>query len=386
MKNSIHILILIFLTNVVTIIAQIAVPWNHCELHGFGGDPKGMSEIDNHVAFNYPRFFGAPRYGVRPDIMSFSQSFNYQTDEKIPTVFSMPPAGRLSKILKSANYPYNYIAIGHSLGGLFARALVHNQDWSDTTNLLVRGFITIGTPNEGVDMIRNARFFSELEAQAQIKMGRGDLSILNVLGGAIWEIIRPVIHVVSILAQSNIPQLQESEPGSNFLKNANGPNLQKLESRLPSGRAIVWGDYGDLKFPGYSEGRVGSEKYRAVINEAQSKSNWHSNEESNLKSQEHWWTPIIAIKRIWHGLRAIDWKITRDGYWDANNAWEWATANRGASDTFISTNSQKGIPNVKIIEKINNKPNEEIIHTDEDEKWISILAVERALIKMGITH
>lgn len=49
-------------------------------------------------------------------------------------------------------------------------------------------------------------------------MGRGDLSILNVLGGAIWEIIRPVIHVVSILAQSNIPQLQESEPGSNFKK------------------------------------------------------------------------------------------------------------------------------------------------------------------------
>lgn len=313
------------------VFAQLVAPMNHFHVHGWTGAPNDMVAQEQFIRTNIASF--GNNVGSRPGYNSFS----------IPGI-----GAEANNVIGQLNTTNNF-GFGYSAGGLVTRSVSHSQGIVPNpppANVFVRGFVTMGTPNAGARFATEYPQFVRKFANAETRILRGPLT--SFLANFLGSILTAIVEFGLAIARQLEPFFgfkNDMAINSNYITTANGAFMAAREASLPQGRAAVWSDFGQFKYPGFKGGIPGRNDYINRINQAQDNANHHVREADRLRSKRRWWNAVVIGPRIgWHKGRDSDWRDTRDGLIDLNNAWEDHTSRRAASDTFIERNSQMGLP------------------------------------------
>lgn len=317
-------------------------PWNHFEAHGLSASPDVMINVESVTRQACPQTFNN-RQGVRPEWYS-TTNLDYQAFNGVYNQLDL-------------NNKTNYIGIGHSAGGLIARSVSHIQGVVPRPlpdNVLVRGFITMGTPNTGAIFAGEYSAFAYAWTAARAKIWRAPLSFFGAIGGHLFgSIMNPAIGFVGSFerAYSGITNgaIENLRPGSSYLTTINGATRQSYEQSLPNGKACVYSEWGHWKYPAFFGGGNPAQARTDYLNEIRyftDKNGHHDRTGGEHQSKGRWWRPWWYASAAWHRMRAGDYNAARAGMNDVAGAWEQHTSHKTNSDAFIATSSQIGLPNV----------------------------------------
>jgi hypothetical protein len=237
-----------------------------------------------------------------------------------------------------STYSGDYVGLGYSLGGLFAR--YEAQVYGST---FISGLVTLHTPNNGIwmgDFAHRSTFVAQwVKGQAGMLAGSisfmgvtfyGLANALNVIGQWVGE----MVNDIATTFDGGVPQ--DCAPGSGLLNSINGTQ--------PTGvlRVAV---FGNTQAPYYAFFR--SDAYGSAWNTAQSTAQQSAQTWNNVANgiHPHWWCPWRYTQRDLANACAGNWNTVYNSMNDVENAWEDATAGRGQqSDGFVGVASQKAIP------------------------------------------
>ena len=320
---------------------SLAIPQPHFFIHGWGLPwGAGTSEVSNMASDMKTRF----GWGVDPVLPGYDglTAACGSCGVSWADAVTFPVTG-VHKQLTNA-FSGDYVGLGYSEGGLFAR--YEAQQYGSG---FVTGLVTDHTPNTGTwmgDFGHRADWVARW-IDATLRMHRGDMGFLywawEVGGGVLLEAaIEIAAQAVNLLATAVLGGLpQDAAPGSGLLNSINGTQ--------PAGvlRVAVWGQ---TQYP-YSAYYT-SDDEGAAWKGAESAARQNSHDNDNLANgvHPHWWCPWRYVQQAWYRSRAGDWSATANAMDDVENDWEDNTAGRGdVSDGFVGIESQKAIPSADAV-------------------------------------
>lgn len=273
----------------------------------------------------------------------------------LPQYSSVPfiPVASLGPISQTSNaHPEGrYIGVGYSAGGLITRSIVNLHGVVvPPARGFVEGFVTLGTPHTGASITHRWEWLLFKDAVAKSRIERGSLSLI-AYGSLVFDLaISTLLTVVGEAVRANTPFVQDLKPGSSWLSVANGSSWQAIENSLVRGKTVVYGEVVGRKRPAHNSSTPADinpdqNAYQLKINEARANAHYYDRKAEELNRGGWLRRAANWVPRTWNRMRAGDWSAAANGYEELNDAWEWATADRGPSDTFISVESQTGLPN-----------------------------------------
>lgn len=328
-------------------LAQTEAELNHFYLHGWTGDKSDMNTLATYIANQSNDWTSAP------DLQNYG-SFN--------SIYSQ--AASVDEAYKQNHPNGHYIGVGYSAGGLVERGVVNLHGKVDALHpAFVEGFVTLNTPNLGADIAHRWEGWISKQIFAQCKIGRGDLGLAvygNYLVGIFWT---PILVALGELIRASWQFTRDLIPGSSYFTYFNGAVGQGIETSIPRGKTCVYGQAEGRKLPAYNATgddyhiNVAQNAYQQKIDDARRYSHEHDQKANGLNRGGWFRRAANWFARTYHRSRAGDWNASADGWEDLNDAWEWATADRGQSDGFISYKSQTGLPYTKGKHRILGKSN-----------------------------
>lgn len=349
MKKIFYVLTLILLMNAALDAQGI---FNHFYLHGW---TQNSGQVFNLSQWTNAKFID---WKTGPELFSYN-SYNGMHSHAL----------NISTAMHQRHTEGEYIGLGYSAGGPILRDVAQINACSALTgggcNALLSGFITLDAPNNGASIADRWQWWLYKDAYASYKIQRGDASLfafLDLLAGTFWSTVGAVIGSV---VQNLWPMTLDLKPGSAYFTNLNSTSSIGLERTTVRGWVAVFGDIEASeaphrgvrwRYPGFlANGDHQSiddaqDSRQKAIDDANNNAWWHDDHANHL----HGFWNVFA--RAWHRMRASDWRVSAQGWADEDDAWEWATADRQASDGFIAISSQianSELPPVKINHNMN---------------------------------
>ena len=165
----------------------------------------------------------------------------------VPTLVSGDPLASQASVLTSriaADSGIGYILVGHSQGGLIARATAQNLSGVQGK---ITGVLTVDTPNLGADIAQSLAYgiTSGFQADAQGLYniaGCGSVfdNLACTLAGVIWA---GASNLAEIGIDNSLPSLADLQPGSSFLNALNNAPESFLRAGIVSNSDPRWVEF-----------------------------------------------------------------------------------------------------------------------------------------------
>jgi hypothetical protein len=310
---------------------------HHFFIHGFSSPLGAGASMMDGVSSDMTTRFSWTLAAI-PVLPDYSGILTPASDG-IAWVDNYPSTGGLAGVhVQLLTYSGDYVGLGYSLGGLFAR--YEAQEYGST---FISGLVTLHTPNNGVwigDFAHRSTFVAQwIKGQAGMlyantsflgEIWAGIANALNFIGQWIGEAVNNFATTVDGGVS------QDCAPGSGLLNSINGTQ--------PTGvlRVAVWGETVSPYYAFFPSDAYGA-SWNAARCYAWETANVWTNAANSI--HPHWWCSGLYSIRDMCRAAADNWITVYNSMNDIESAWEVATAGLGQqSDGLVGVASQQAIP------------------------------------------